>query len=140
MVDNSDEESELKEVKISDIKDKFIQEEKENNLLKRKKERKENKKKKRGELLKKYQNELNKEIKSENLKNENFLVAKKKVRNLEDANQKTKKKIYKKNNIRICITDKNEMYRGIPQEVLEFKNRNLYGGRIKREKNFIGKI
>ena len=32
MVENSDEESELKEVKISDIKDKFIKEEKETNL------------------------------------------------------------------------------------------------------------
>ena len=78
---NSDEESEIKEVKISDIKEKFIKEEKENNLLKRKKERKQNKKKKRGELLKKYQEEINKEINEDNLKNEYFLVAKKKVRN-----------------------------------------------------------
>ena len=37
--ENNDE-SEVKEVKIADIKDKFIQEEKENNLLKRKKQRK----------------------------------------------------------------------------------------------------
>ena len=46
MEENSDEESEIKEVKIADIKDKFIKEEKENNLLKRKQERKQNKKKK----------------------------------------------------------------------------------------------
>ena len=139
MVENSDEESELKEVKISDIKDKFIKEEKETNLLKKKKERQQNKKKKRGELLKKYQEELNKEINEANLKNENFLVAKKKVRNAEDS-EKSKKKIYKKNNIRIIIAEKNEMYRSVPQEVLDFKNRHLYGGRILREKNFIGKI
>ena len=139
MVDNSDEESELKEVKISDIKDKFIKEEKETNLLKRKKERQQNKKKKRGELLKKYQEEINKEIEEANLKNENFLVAKKKVKNAEEI-EKTKKKVYKKKNIRILITDKNEMFRSVPQEVLDFKNRHLYGGRIQREKNFIGKI
>ena len=139
MVDNSDEESELKEVKISDIKDKFIKEEKETNLLKRKKERQQNKKKKRGELLKKYQEEINKEIEEANLKNENFLVAKKKVKNAEEI-EKTKKKVYKKKNIRILITDKNEIFRSIPQEVLDFKNRHLYGGRIQREKNFIGKI
>ena len=139
MVENSDEESELKEVKISDIKDKFIKEEKETNLLKKKKERQQNKKKKRGELLKKYQEEINKEINEANLKNENFLVAKKKVRNAED-NEKSKKKIYKKKNIRIIIAEKNEMYRSVPQEVLDFKNKHLYGGRIQREKNFIGKI
>ena len=139
MVDNSDEESELKEVKISDIKDKFIKEEKETNLLKRKKERQQNKKKKRGELLKKYQEEINKEIEEANLKNENFLVAKKKVKNAEEI-EKKKKKVYKKKNIRILIADKNEMFRSVPQEVLDFKNRHLYGGRIQREKNFIGKI
>ena len=139
MVDNSDEESELKEVKISDIKDKFIKEEKETNLLKRKKERQQNKKKKRGELLKKYQEEINKEIKEANLKNENFLVAKKKVKNAEEI-EKTKKKVYKKKNIRILIADKNEMFRSVPQEVLDFKNRHLYGGRKKKEKDFIGKI
>ena len=139
MVDNSDEESELKEVKISDIKDKFIKEEKETNLLKKKKERQQNKKKKRGELLKKYQEEINKEINEANLKNENFLVAKKKVKNAEEI-EKTKKKVYKKKNIRILIADKNEMFRSVPQEVLDFKNRHLYGGRIQREKNFIGKI
>ena len=43
-------------------------------------------------------------------------------------------------NIRILIADKNEMFRSVPQEVLDFKNRHLYGGRIQREKNFIGKI
>ena len=139
MVDNSDEESELKEVKISDIKDKFIKEEKETNLLKRKKERQQNKKKKRGELLKKYQEEINKEIEEANLKNENFLVAKKKVKNAEEI-EKTKKKVYKKKNIRILIADKNEIFRSVPQEVLDFKNRHLYGGRIQREKNFIGKL
>ena len=73
------------------------------------------------------------------LKNVNFLVAKKKVRNAEDS-EKSKKKIYKKKNIRILIAEKNEMYRSVPQEVLDFKNKHLYGTRIKREKNFIGKI
>ena len=121
MIDNSDDESEMKEVKISDIKEKIIKEEKETNLLK------------------KYQEEINKEINEANLKNENFLVAKKKVRNAEDS-EKSKKKIYKKKNIRILIAEKNEMYRSVPQEVLDFKNKHLYGARIKREKNFIGKI
>ncbi len=139
MEENSDEESDIKEVKISDIKDAFIKEEKENKLLQKKKERKQNKKKKRGELLKKYQEEINKEIEEANLKNENFLVAKKKVKNAEKI-EKTKKKVYKKKNIRILIADKNEMFRSVPQEVLDFKNRHLYGGRIQREKNFIGKI
>ena len=139
MEENSDEESEIKEVKIADIKDKFIKEEKENNLLKRKQERKQNKKKKRGELLKKYQEEINKEINEANLKNENFLVAKKKVKNAEEI-EKTKKKVYKKKNIRILIADKNEIFRSVAQEVLDFKNKHLYGTRIKREKNFIGKI
>ena len=140
MEENSDEESEIKEIKISDIKDKFIKEEKENNFLKRKKERKQNKKKKRGELLKKYQEEINKEINEEQLKNENFLVATKKVRNVEENESNKKKKIYKKKNVRILIEDKNEVYRSVPQEVLDFKNKHLYGGRIQREKNFLGKI
>ena len=68
-----------------------------------------------------------------------FQLRKKKVRNAED-NEKSKKKIYKKKNIRIIIAEKNEMYRSVPKEVLDFKNRHLYGGRIQREKNFIGKI
>ena len=34
------------------------------------------------------------------------------------------KKNYKKKNIRILIEDKNEMYRSVPQEVLEFKNKH----------------
>ena len=122
------------------IDNNYQKEEKENNLLKRKKERKQNKKKKRGELLKKYQEEINKEINEDNLKNENFLVAKKKVRNEEESTEKTNKKIYKKRNIRILIENKNEKYRSVPQEVLDFKNKHLYGGRIKREKNFLGKI
>ena len=140
MEENSDEESEIKEVKIADIKDKFIKEEKENNLLKRKQERKQNKKKKRGELLKKYQDEINKEINEEQLKNENFLVAKKKVRNADKNDNERKKKIYKKKNVRVSIEDKNEVYRSIAQEVLDFKNKHLYEGRIHREKNFLGKI
>ena len=140
MEENNDEESEIKEVKIADIKDKFIKEEKENNLLKRKQERKQNKKKKRGELLKKYQDEINKEINEEQLKNENFLVAKKKVRNADKNDNERKKKIYKKKNVRVLIEDKNEVYRSIAQEVLDFKNKHLYGGRIHREKNFLGKI
>ena len=140
MEENSGEESEIKEVKIADIKDKFIKEEKENNLLKRKQERKQNKKKKRGELLKKYQDEINKEINEEQLKNENFLVAKKKVRNADKNDNERKKKIYKKKNVRVSIEDKNEVYRSIAQEVLDFKNKHLYGGRMHREKNFLGKI
>ena len=140
MEENSDEESEIKEVKIADIKEKFIKEEKENNLLKRKTQRKQNKKKKRGELLKKYKEEINKEMNEDILKNENFLVAKKKVKNAEYEIDKNKKKIYKKKNVRIIIEDKNEKFRSIPQEVLYFKNKHLYGGRIQREKNFLGKI
>ena len=139
MEENSDEESEIKEIKISDIKDKFIKEEKEKNLLQKKKERKQNKKKKIGELLKKYQEEINKEISEEKLKKENFLVDKKKVRNAE-KNDLKQKKIYKKKNVRILIEDKKEMYRSVPKEVLDFKNKHLYGERIKREKNFLGKI
>ncbi len=67
------------------------------------------------------------------------MVAKKKVKNAEEI-EKTKKKVYKKKNIRILIADKNEMFRSVPQEVLDFKNRHFYGGRIQREKNIIGKI
>ena len=139
MGDNeSSDESEIKEVKIADIKDKFIQEEKENNLLRRKKERKENKKKKRGELLKKYQEELNKGINEEELKMENLIVGKKKVIN--NVDKIKNKKIYKKKNVRILIENKNESYKPISQDVLDFKNKHFYGGRIEREKNFIGKI
>ena len=139
MGDNgSSDESEIKEIKIVDIKDKFIQKEKEDNLLRRKKERKENKKKKRGLLLKKYQEELNKGINEEKLKMENLLVAKKKVKN--NSDNKKNKKIYKKKNVRILIESKNETYNSIPQEVLDFKNQHFYGGRIEREKNFLGKI
>ena len=133
----SNDEIEVKEVKIADIKDKFIQEEKENNLLKRKKQRKDNKKKKRGELLKKYQEEINKGINEEKLKMENLLVAKKKIKN--DVPKKSQK-IYKKKNMRIVIENKNETYKGISKEVLDFKNQHFYGGRIEREKNFLGKI
>ena len=139
MGDNaSSDESEVKEVKIADIKEKFIKEEQENKLLKRKKERKENKKKKRGELLKKYQDELKKGLDEEELKIENLLVTKKKFKNVEEKPKN--KKIYKKRNIRIVIEKKNDIYKSIPQEVLDFKNHHFYGGRIEREKNFLGKI
>ena len=74
----------------------------------------------------------------EELKMENLLVAKKKTKN---NGEKTKnKKIYKKKNVRILINSKNETYNSIPQEVLDFKNKHFYGGRIQREKNFLGKI
>ena len=74
----------------------------------------------------------------EKLKMENLLVAKKKIKN---NGEKTKnKKIYKKKNVRILIDSKNETYNSIPQEVLDFKNKHFYGGRIPREKNFLGKI
>ena len=139
MGDNdSSDESEIKEIKISDINDKFIEEEKENKLLKRKKERKDNKKKKRSELLKKYQEELKKGINDEKLKTENLLVGKNKIKNNDEKT--TNKKIYKKKNVRILIDNKNETYKSVPQDVLDFKNQHFYGGRIKREKNFLGKI
>ena len=138
MGDNSSsDESEVKEVKIADIKDKLIQEEKETNLLKRKKERKVNKKKRRSELLKKYKEELNEGINEEKIKMEN-LVAKKKVKN--DVDKIKNKKIYVKKNVKILIENKNVTYNSIPKEVLDFKNQHFYGGRIEREKNFLGKI
>ena len=138
MGDNSSgDESEVKEVKIADIKDKLIQEEKETNLLKRKKERKDNKKKRRSELLKKYQEELNEGINEEKIKMEN-LVAKKKVKN--DVDKIKNKKVYVKKNVKILIQNKNATYNSIPKEVLDFKNQHFYGGRIEREKNFLGKI
>ena len=138
MGDNSSgDESEVKEVKIADIKDKLIQEEKETYLLKRKKERKDNKKKRRSELLKKYQEELNEGINEEKIKIEN-LVAKKKVKN--NVDKIKNKKIYVKKNVKILIENKNATYNSIPKEVLDFKNQHFYGGRIEREKNFLGKI
>ena len=138
MGDNSSgDESEVKEVKIADIKDKLIQEEKETYLLKRKKERKDNKKKRRSELLKKYQEELNEGINEEKIKMEN-LVAKKKVKN--DVDKIKNKKVYVKKNVKILIQNKNATYNSIPKEVLDFKNQHFYGGRIEREKNFLGKI
>ena len=138
MGDNSSsDESEVKEVKIADIKDKLIQEEKETKLLKRKKERKVNKKKRRSELLKKYKEELNEGINEEKIKMEN-LVAKKKVKN--DVDKIKNKKIYVKKNVKILIENKNVTYNSIPKEVLDFKNQHFYGGRIEREKNFLGKI
>ena len=136
---DSSDESEIKEVKIADIKDKFIEEEKEIKLLKRKKERKENKKKKkRSEILKKFQEELNKGINDEELKMGNLLVGKKKIKNNDE--KIANKKMYKKKNVMILINNKNETYKSIPQEVLDFKDQHFYGGRIKREKNFLGKI
>ena len=67
-------------------------------------------------------------------------MAKKKVRNADKNDNERKKKIYKKKNVRVLIEDKNEVYRSIAQEVLDFKNQHFYGGRIEREKNFLGKI
>ena len=138
MGDNSSsDESEVKEVKIADIKEKLIKEEKESNLLKRKKERKENKKKRRSELLRKYQEELNEGINEKKIKMENLIAKKKVMNNVENIKNK---KIYVKKNVKILIESKNEIYNSIPKEVLDFKNQHFYGGRIEREKNFLGKI
>ena len=66
------------------------------------------------------------------------LVTKKKVKN--DVDKIKNKKIYVKKNVKILIENKNETYNSIPKEVLDFKKQHFYGGRIEREKNFLGKI
>ena len=78
------ENDEVKEIKISDIKDKFIEKEKEEQLLKKKKQRKINKKKKRNKinLLNKFKEEINNKINEDLVKNENLLVKKQKVINI----------------------------------------------------------
>ena len=134
----SNDESEVREVKIADIKDKLIAEEEKNNLLKRKTERKKNKKKKRNDLLNKYKDEINQVIDEVELKNENLLVQKKKTKNIDIANKS--KKIYHKKGIKIQINNKKENYPSISQDVLDFKNHYYYENGIKREKNFLGKI
>ena len=134
----SNDESEVREVKIADIKDKLIEEDYKNNLLKRKTERKKNKKKKRKDLLNKYKDEINQIIDEAELKNEHLLIQKKKTKNTEITNKS--KKIYHKKGIRIQISSKKENYPSITQDVLDFKNHYYYGNGISREKNFLGKI
>jgi hypothetical protein len=138
------ENDEVKEIKISDIKDKFIEKEKEEQLLKKKKQRKINKKKKRNKinLLNKYKDEINNKINDDLIKNENLLIKKQKLINLNDKKIK-KNNLFKKNNILFKIDDEDEDYQKylnpIKQEILDFKNKHFFGNQI-RQKNFLNKI
>ncbi len=140
------ENDEVKEIKISDIKDKFIEKEKEEQLLKKKKQRKINKKKKRNKinLLNKFKEEINNKINEDLVKNENLLVKKQKVINI-DNNKIQKNKLFKKNNILFKIDDEDDedyqkYFNPVKQDILDFKNEHFFGNRIIRQKNFLNKI
>ena len=140
------ENDEVKEIKISDIKDKFIEKEKEEQLLKKKKQRKINKKKKRNKinLLNKFKEEINDKINEDLVKNENLLVKKQKVINFND-NKIQKNKLFKKNNILFKIDDEDDddyqkYFNPVKKDILDFKNEHFFGNRVIRQKNFLNKI
>lgn len=140
------ENEEVKEIKISDIKDKFIEKEKEEQLLKKKKQRKINKKKKRNKinLLNKFKEEINDKINEDLVKNENLLVKKQKVINFND-NKIQKSKLFKKNNILFKIDDEDDddyqkYFNPVKKDILDFKNEHFFGNRVIRQKNFLNKI
>jgi len=138
------ENEEVKEIKISDIKDKLIKEQEEEQLLKKKKQRKINKKKKRNKinLLNKYKDEINNKINDDLIKNENLLIKKQKLININYKKIK-KNNLFKKNNILFKIDDEDADYQKylnpIKQEILDFKNKHLIGNPM-RQKNFLNKI
>ena len=140
------ENDEVKEIKISDIKDKFIEKEKEEQLLKKKKQRKINKKKKRNKinLLNKFKEEINNKINEDLVKNENLLVKKQKVINFND-NKIQKNNLFKKNNILFKIDDEDDddyqkYFNPVKKDILDFKNEHFFGNRIIRQKHFLNKI
>ena len=140
------ENDEVKEIKISDIKDKFIEKEKEEQLLKKKKQRKINKKKKRNKinLLNKFKEEINDKINENLIKDENLLVKKQKLININN-NKIKKNNLFKKNNILFKIDDEDDddyqkYFNPVKKDILDFKNEHFFGNRIIRQKNFLNKI
>ncbi len=140
MSEESDDE--IKEIKISDIKEKLIKKQNEEELLKKKTERKKNKKKrnkKKIDLLTKYKFQIENPIDENLLNNENLLVQKEKSNGI----KKIKKNIiYKKNSILIKINNSNqkEEFQDIKEELINFKNNSLFGDSVKRGKSFLNKI
>ena len=140
MSEESDDE--IKEIKISDIKEKLIKKQNEEKLLKKKTERKKNKKKrnkKKIDLLTKYKFQIENPIDENLLNNENLLVQKEKSNGI----KKIKKNIiYKKNSILIKINNSNqkEEFQDIKEELINFKNNSLFGDSVKRGKSFLNKI
>ena len=140
------ENDEVKEIKISDIKNKLIEKEKEEQLLKKKKQRKINKKKKRNKinLLNKFKEEINDKIDENLVKNENLLVKKQKLININN-NKIKKNNLFKKNNILFKIEDEDDddyqkYFNPVKKDILDFKNEHFFGNRIIRQKNFLNKI
>ena len=140
MSEESDDE--IKEIKISDVKDKLIKKQNEEELLKKKTERKKNKKKrnkKKIDLLTKYKFQIENPIDENLLNNENLLVQKEKSNGI----KKIKKNIiYKKNSILIKINNSNqkEEFQDIKEDLINFKNNSLFGDSVKRGKSFLNKI
>ncbi len=135
--------SEMKEIKISDVKEKIIKKQKEEELLKKKRGRKINKKKRKNkkiDLLSKYKEQIENKIDENLLNNENLLVQKEKSKG---ENNKIKKNIiYKKNSVLIKINNLNqkEEFQDIKEDLLNFKKNSLFGDSIQRTKNFLNKI
>ena len=140
MSEESDEE--IKEIKISDVKDKLIKKQKEEELLKKKTKKKNNKKKrnkKKIDLLSKYKSQIENTIDDNLLNNENLLVQKEKSNGV----KKIKKNIiYKKNAVLIKINNSNqkEEFQDIKEDLINFKNNSLFGDSVKRSKSFLNKI
>jgi len=140
MSEESDEE--IKEIKISDVKDKLIKKQKEEELLKKKTKKKNNKKKrnkKKIDLLSKYKSQIENTIDDNLLNNENLLVQKEKSNGV----KKIKKNIiYKKNSVLIKINNSNqkEEFQDIKEDLINFKNNSLFGDSVQRSKSFLNKI
>ena len=140
MSEESDEE--IKEIKISDVKDKLIKKQKEEELLKKKTKKKNNKKKrnkKKIDLLSKYKSQIENTIDDNLLNNENLLVQKEKSNRV----KKIKKNIiYKKNSVLIKINNSNqkEEFQDIKEDLINFKNNSLFGDSVQRSKSFLNKI
>jgi len=140
MSEESDEE--IKEIKISDVKDKLIRKQKEEELLKKKTKKKNNKKKrnkKKIDLLSKYKSQIENTIDDNLLNNENLLVQKEKSNGV----KKIKKNIiYKKNSVLIKINNSNqkEEFQDIKEDLINFKNNSLFGDSVQRSKSFLNKI
>lgn len=144
---NSDSENdpEVQEIKISEIKDKILKQQKEKLVIKKKERKRKNKKKwKKNNVFDKYK-EANKaeQLNEEEMQFLPLLLNQKKLRNVVNTDGSTKtRKMFIKNSKRLIIEDddKSEEFDPVNENIIAFKTKHFFGNRINRCTNFITKI
>lgn len=104
--------------------------------MNKKRDRKKSKKTKqtkKNALLDKYKNEIhqNLDVESKTVLN---LIKNKKVKNLEENEDDAyfKDNTYEKDNLVLQILDEKPKFNRVPKEILDFKQKHFFGGRIRR--------